>query len=62
MPTVRDLRHMAKELKVKNYSKMKKDSLIRSIQEAEGNSPCFQRIPDCGEVHCLFREECLPEA
>jgi hypothetical protein len=53
---------MAKELKVKNYSKMKKDSLIRSIQEAEGNSPCFQRIPDCGEVHCLFREECLPEA
>ena len=61
MPNVKTLRERARELKVKNYSRMRKDQLIWALQEAEGNTPCYKKIPDCGILECLFRSECIPQ-
>jgi Rho termination factor, N-terminal domain len=55
-----DIRTKAKDLGVKNCSRMKKDELIKAIQCAEGNSPCYREIPDCRIMDCLWREECQP--
>jgi len=49
----------AKSLGLKNVQKLKKVELIHCIQSAEGHSPCFGRIPDCGVTPCLFRSECI---
>jgi hypothetical protein len=32
--------------------------LIRAIQVAEGNSPCYLQIYDCRVYDCLWRPEC----
>jgi hypothetical protein len=56
---VRAIRVKARELKVQNYSRMKKEELIRSIQSAEGNSDCFMRIDDCQVSECCWRSDCL---
>ncbi|MEJ2070876.1 MAG: Rho termination factor N-terminal domain-containing protein [Syntrophobacterales bacterium] len=55
---VTEIRIMARNLKVKNYSRLSKADLIRSVQVAEGNSPCYQQIFDCRVYDCLWREEC----
>jgi hypothetical protein len=55
------LRGMAKDLEVKGAAKMAKDELIHAIQVAEGHAACYARIPDCGQMDCLFRPDCLPE-
>lgn len=38
-----------------------KGELIRSIQQAEGNSPCFgsKGTYECGQFNCLWREDCV---
>lgn len=59
MPSVKQIQKLAMKQGVKNISTLKKDELIRALQAAEGNSPCFQRIPDCGQGDCLFRGDCL---
>ena len=40
---------------------LKKAELIRSIQSAESNIPCFgtERVQYCGEEGCLWRDDCL---
>ena len=40
--------------------KMKKGEIIRTIQEAEGNSACFDigKSAECCQEKCLWREEC----
>ena len=40
--------------------KMKKADLVRSIQTAEGNSPCFEtgQKDRCGQPDCLWRSDC----
>ena len=55
---VTEIRIMARNLGVKNYSKLNKADLIRAVQEAEGNSPCYLEIYDCRVYDCLWREEC----
>ncbi len=55
------LKEMAKELDLKGAAKMAKPELIHAIQVAEGHAACFARIPDCGQMDCLFRPDCLPE-
>jgi hypothetical protein len=41
---------------------MKKDDLIRAIQTAEGNFPCFKTAIDyCDQTGCCFRSLCLTE-
>jgi hypothetical protein len=56
--TLREIRERARDLRIKNYKKFKKDGLIRQIQQVEGNSPCFKGIENCGELNCAWREDC----
>lgn len=60
MPTVADLRAMARQLGMNRYGRLKKAELIHRVQVAEGYTACFGRIPDCGQDDCLFRPDCLP--
>lgn len=40
---------------------MKKVELIRAIQSAEGNAPCFSTGKnECDQLVCCWREDCLP--
>lgn len=41
--------------------KMKKAELIRAIQSAEGNSPCFQMNASdtCGQKDCCWHDDCM---
>ncbi len=56
---IADIKSKAKALKVKKIASMKKKALIRAIQKAEGHNDCFKRIPDCCQMDCCFREECI---
>ncbi len=56
--TLRKIREKARAMGVRNYTRYKKETLIRVIQESEGNSPCFKGICGCAELGCLWREEC----
>jgi len=44
---------------VRLYSK-KKEDLIRMVQEAEGNTPCFKTdvANGCTQTHCLWYKDC----
>jgi hypothetical protein len=55
---VKDIRVKARDLGVKNYSKMSKVDLIHAIQEQEGNDSCYQNIVDCGIYDCCWRSDC----
>lgn len=57
--TMKDIREKARVLKVANYSRMRKDDLIKAIQMAEGNSACYKTIPDCRQADCCWMEDCL---
>ncbi|MFH1117186.1 MAG: Rho termination factor N-terminal domain-containing protein [Pseudomonadota bacterium] len=56
--TLKKIRDKARSLGIKNISRHRKDSLIRVIQEIEGNNPCFKEIEGCGEDGCLWRSDC----
>jgi len=45
-----------------NSARMSKREIIRSIQEAEGNFPCFGTARDgfCDREDCAWKEDCLP--
>lgn len=54
-----DVREMAKALGVKS-ARLKKTELIRAIQTAEGNFPCFGTASGyCDQSDCAFRDDCL---
>jgi Rho termination factor, N-terminal domain len=55
---VKDIRAKARDLGVKNYSKLAKTDLIHAIQEQEGNATCYQNIYDCWHFDCLWRSDC----
>jgi hypothetical protein len=40
--------------------KLKKAELVRAIQSAEGNDPCFEtgQTSECGQADCLWRTDC----
>ena len=58
---LKELKEKAKNLGIKPKIGMKKTDLIRSIQTAEGNFPCFDTARDyCGQTSCCWREDCLP--
>jgi len=57
--TKKDLMGKAGLLGLKNIQRLRKIDLIHEIQSAEGNHPCFQKIPDCIVSPCMFRGECL---
>lgn len=41
-------------------AKLKKSELVRAIQSAEGNEPCFEvgKAEVCGQMSCSWREMC----
>jgi hypothetical protein len=45
-----------------NSSRMSKGEIIRAVQEAEGNFPCFGTARDgfCDQEDCMWKEDCLP--
>lgn len=56
------VREKAKKLGLKTSRKGKRD-LIREIQAAEGNFPCFGTAAgSCDQLQCCWREDCIPEA
>jgi len=56
-----EIRRMAKSMGVNSY-KMKKAEIIQAIQRAEHNIDCYgtQRVGNCNEDTCLWRNDCLP--
>jgi len=56
---INEVKEKAKALGI-NRGQMKKAELIRSIQEAEGNTPCFGTSNGtCQYTDCCFIEDCL---
>jgi len=55
------IRSIAKEMGVKS-ARMSKGEIIRAVQEAEGNIPCFGTARDgyCDREDCAWKEDCLP--
>ena len=58
-----DVRKMAKRMNVNTY-RMKKEGVIRAIQQGENNMACFatERVTICNEDKCLWRDDCLLRA
>jgi hypothetical protein len=57
---MKQVKEKAKALDLKP-GRMKKVELIRAIQTAEGNFPCFQTAQDdCGQTGCCWKDDCLP--
>jgi hypothetical protein len=57
--TVKEIQGIAKKMGLK-AGKMKKADLVRSIQMAEGNTPCFQTgVNPCDQENCLWRSDCM---
>ncbi|OGL45042.1 MAG: hypothetical protein A2W05_08535 [Candidatus Schekmanbacteria bacterium RBG_16_38_10] len=58
--TQKELKEKAKNLGIKPKIWLKKEVLIRAIQSAEGNSPCFGTAKGyCDQLGCCFRDDCL---
>jgi len=58
---MQEIRTRASEMGIQNIRKMRKGELVRSIQQAEGNSTCFgaEWRFDCNQVDCCWRFDCL---
>lgn len=54
-----EIKEIAKQHNLKT-GKANKGELIRAIQQAEGNLPCFgsNSSRECGEPDCLWRADC----
>jgi predicted metal-binding transcription factor (methanogenesis marker protein 9) len=54
-----DIQKKAKGLGITPDKKMKTADLVRAIQTAEGNRPCFNTaVVNCPHTNCCFRENC----
>jgi len=57
---MQDVKKKAKMFEIKPGKKRKAD-LIRTIQSAEGNVPCYGRGADsCDQSACCWRDDCRP--
>ena len=58
--TVKEIKEIAKKMGIQG-GKMKKADLVRTIQAAEGNTPCFQtgEAETCGQENCCWRSDCM---
>lgn len=54
------IKAIAKKQGVKS-AKMKKNELVRAIQSAEGNEPCYEtgKAAICGQLTCLWKDDCI---
>ena len=57
--TIKEIQVIAKKMGLK-AAKMKKVELVRTIQKAEENTPCFQTgvANSCGQANCLWLSDC----
>lgn len=56
---VKEIKTIAKKMGLQT-NKIKKADMIRSIQAAEGNSPCFQTgVTSCDQENCCWRSDCM---
>jgi len=57
---INDVRKIAKEMRINTYA-MKKNDIIRAVQQAENNVECFatERVAYCNEDKCSWRDDCL---
>ncbi len=57
---INEIRKIAKKMDINSFG-LSKIVLVRKVQEKEGNLQCFatERILDCPEEKCLWREDCL---
>ena len=56
---MQEVRTKAKAMGINSFG-MKKVDLIRAIQTAEGNDPCFQTgVEACDQTACCWRTICL---
>jgi hypothetical protein len=55
------IREQARALGIINTGKMRKGDLIRTIQNKEGNQPCFEADwrAGCQQADCSWRSDCL---
>jgi len=60
---VQEIREKAAVFGVQGAARMRKAELVRSIQTAEGNAPCFgaEWRYNCGEIDCCWRDDCMKE-
>ena len=57
--TVKEIKIIAKKMGIQ-AGKMKKTDLVRTIQMAKGNSPCFQTgATSCDQENCCWRSDCI---
>jgi len=58
--TVKQIKDIARQKNVK-AGNMKKETLVRAIQRAEGNFECFGTATAgiCDQIDCIWREDCL---
>jgi len=63
MPSMKEIRAMARELGVRS-ARMEKAEIIRAIQRAEGNFDCYGTATEeeCDQEECLWREDCFKES
>jgi hypothetical protein len=61
---VQEIRDLARTLGLGQTGRMSKLQLIRTIQSAEGNFPCFATALDdcCDQAGCLWRVDCFSTA
>jgi hypothetical protein len=54
-----EIKEIARQHDIK-VGKLKKAELVRAIQSAEGNDPCFEtgHASVCGQAECLWRADC----
>ena len=55
-----EIKEIARQRNIKT-GKLKKSDLVRIIQQAEGNEPCFDsgKAAQCGQEGCMWREDCV---
>ena len=55
-----EIKQIAEQHSIK-AGKMKKAELVRAIQSAEHNEPCFATgvAETCGQHECLWRSDCV---
>jgi len=57
---MQQIRDKAREMQIAPGS-MNKTTLIRTIQEKEGNVPCFKtEVEACDQLACCWRIDCKP--
>lgn len=56
---ITDIKEIARQYNIK-VGKTTKSGLVRSIQQAEGNQPCFSSnlSAECNQHSCIWLEDC----